>query len=305
MDKLTKMDLSIVIVSWNTQNLLKSCLKSIIQFTKNIKYEIIVIDNASNDGSVGMIQSQFPSVILIKNKENVGFSKANNQGIRIAKGEHIVLLNSDTYITENSFYKMFIYMKENKEVGICGPKVLNPDHSPQSTRVDQFKPFDTFLKITGLYNYKKEVERMDYNRVQKVEVIGGCCMFFRKKVFDTVGLLDEHYFLYNEENDICLRAKKIKWEIVFYPVSTIFHFKGSSTSQKEISEKVEIACYKSNMHFFKKYFSKQTYFLLLLTYKGVFLIKFLELFFLYLISSPSKKNKIKEKKRLKWCLLTT
>ena len=98
MDKLTKMDLSIVIVSWNTQNLLKSCLKSIIQFTKNIKYEIIVIDNASNDGSVGMIQSQFPSVILIKNKENVGFSKANNQGIRIAKGEHIVLLNSDTYI---------------------------------------------------------------------------------------------------------------------------------------------------------------------------------------------------------------
>ena len=295
--------LSIVIVSWNTCDLLKKCLESIINFTKDIPYEIIIVDNASQDGSCEMVQSKFPSVILIRNEENVGFSRANNQGIKKAKGEYIALLNSDTYITDNSFFNMIDFMKKDSNIGICGPKILNPDLSPQPTRTDQYKPIDAFLKILGLYNYKRESARMNYNKIQDVEVIGGCCMIFRKSVFDAIGLFDESYFLYNEENDICLRARKTNWKVVFFPTSIVYHVGGASTFQKEISEKVEIACYRSNIYFYKKYFSKQAYFLLQLTYKITFLMRLIELFVFYVVCRPSKRKMVKGKILLKWNLL--
>ncbi len=299
------MDMSIIIVNWNTKELVYNCLESIIKYTKDFQYEIILIDNASRDKSVEMIQLKFPSVILIKNKENVGFSCANNQGIRIAKGKYTMLLNSDTYIKDNAFLHMMKFMEEKNDVGICGPKVLNPDLTPQPTRIDQYKPFDSFLKILGLYNYQNEIDRMDYDKIQEVEVVGGCCMLFKKKVFESIGLMEESFFLYNEENDICLRASKKKWKIVFFPVSIIFHIGGSSISKKEISRKVERACYKSNIYFYKKNFSKQAFFLLYMTYKFVFVVKLLELSFSYVMSLPSKKVKIKEKIESKWSLLLT
>ena len=300
---MSSITLSIIIVNWNTKELLKKCVQSIMQHTRDLTYEIIVVDNHSDDGSIPFLNDIFLSFTLIQNEKNLGFSRAHNQGIKIAKGKYILLLNSDTYIADNAFYSMMHFMKGDNNIGICGPKVLNPDFSPQTTRVDQYSPMDAFLKILGIYNYRKESERMDYDTIQEVEVIGGCCMLFRRSVFNTVGLLDESYFLYNEENDICLRARRAGWKIVFYPISIVFHIGGSSTSQREIADTVVVACYKSNVYFYKKYFSTKAYFILLLTYKITFFLSVMKFFILYLLDWSSRREVIKQKMLLKWDLL--
>ena len=126
------MDLSIIIVNWNTCKLLRKCLESIIKFTRDIQYEIIVVDNGSSDGSIRMVTSSFPSLLLIKNRKNVGFAIAVNQGFKVAKGENMLMLNSDTHINENSFVKMVDLMEKQKHIGAMTCRILYPDGSPQS-----------------------------------------------------------------------------------------------------------------------------------------------------------------------------
>jgi len=222
-----KVDLSIIIVNWNTRELLKQCLASI-----DYPAEIIVVDNGSTDGSREMISDQWLMVKLIANNKNLGFAKANNQGIKIAKGEFILLLNSDTKIKSNSLKKLITFAKRKKDWGVVGPRLLNQDGSIQFScfHFPSIKgAFEQFWlgKIGAFEKFapkgKKETE---------VEAVAGAAFLIPRKVIARVGLLDERYFFYFEDLDYCRRVKKAGLKVYYLPEAEIIHFHGSSAQKK-------------------------------------------------------------------------
>lgn len=267
------MDVSIIIVNYNTKELLRDSINSIKETTFNLEYEIIVSDNDSKDGSVEMIKEEFTDVILIENKKNGGFAYANNKGIELSKGKYIFLLNSDTIVLKDAILNLFKYMNENKEIGILGPKLLNADLSDQTSVFAYptlFKEFASIFELKKVLNnkfIKKVILKFadkalpnDVNQymknykvnknIEKVEVLVGAAMFIRRDVVNTIGGLDESYFMYYEEIDYCLNAAQNGWPSVFYPVSEIIHLIGQSS--KKVSEITFIARYKSMLHYFEK-----------------------------------------------------
>lgn len=232
--------LSIIIVNWNVKDLLYKCLKSIFETSDDLNFEIIIVDNSSSDGSVEMIKEKFPSAILIENKKNLGFGAANNQGIRISKGEYILILNPDTVIFPNSPQKMIAFLDQNPDAGAVGPKILNPDGSIQFECARNFPtPLTDFFGLSTLYRrFPKSrifgrylMSYWDHNDQRRVDLLSGACMMIRKKVFDEVGLFDEKFFMFAEEPDLFLRIKKQRWTVYFLPSAQIVHFWGKSTEQ--------------------------------------------------------------------------
>ena len=232
------MDISIVIVSWNTQDMLRSCLRSLPEGDSDPRIETIVIDNASEDGSADMVAAEFPGVKLIRNSDNKGFGTATNQGLRIASGRYSLLLNSDTLCHGDVLERSLSYMDEHQGVGMMGCKVLNEDGSTQMTG----SRFPTFLNLTlqtlGLNRLKhprwlQRYQMLDWDRCdeREVEVISGCYLMVRKEVLQTVGLLDESFFLYGEETDWCRRCAEEGWQLKFAPVGNITHYGSGSSSQ--------------------------------------------------------------------------
>jgi len=232
------MDLSIVIVNWNTREMLRACLASIGPDTDAPHAEVIVIDNASGDGSADMVESDFPGVRLIRNPENRGFAAATNQGLRIAYGRYMLLLNSDTLVHGDVLERSVAYMDTHPQVGMMGCKVLNEDGTTQLT-CSQFPSFANLaLQTLGanrldgprwLGRYQMLHWARDDER--EVEVISGCYLLARRETVEQIGLLDEAFFLYGEETDWCRRCSEAGWRLVFAPVGTITHF-GSGSSRK-------------------------------------------------------------------------
>jgi GT2 family glycosyltransferase len=243
-------DLSIVIVSWNVRKLLRRCLQSVMTEAQpspddevfrigNWGVEILVVDNASTDGSSEMVRDEFPQIHFIANDENRGFAAANNQGLALSQGRHLLLLNPDTEIVGDALATMIGYAQANGEVGALGPRLLNPDGSPQSSR----RRFPTFS--TGLVESTVVQEWWDDNRIlrryymadtpddaiQRVDWVMGACLLVRRQVYEQVGGLDEGYFMYSEELDWCRRIKDAGWEIVYLPTATIVHHEGKSSEQ--------------------------------------------------------------------------
>jgi len=299
---MTSIDLSIIIVNWNTKELVKQCIRSIIKHTHTIEYEIIVVDNHSDDGSGLEILNNFPTITLIENNENLGFAKANNIGIRNAHGRYLLLLNSDTYIDHNVFVDMVRYMDAHTDYGILSPIIMTPDMVPYSMRIRPLTPLLSLLKILNLYFfiYKEYVPR-DRSTPIEVQVVGGSCMCIRREVIDTVGYLEEKFFLYNEEDDFCRRALTKGWKIVFNPQNYIIHLHGMSTGKKDIYEKVQIEGYKSDLVFFRKYYSKWTAFLLKRAYQFTFILRIL--IFCLTIVHPSLQEKSRRNITLLWKML--
>lgn len=237
-----KAELSIIIVSFNTKDLLKNCLNSIYSTVNNVIYEIIVVDNASEDGSQDIIENEFPDVILIKNSINTGFARANNQAIKIAKGRYLFLLNSDAIATEHSLEGLISFMDAHMKVAAAGPKVLNFNGTLQSK--GHHFPSVLFGLIFLLRlpvfvsenNLSKWFPRFywDENDTRPVEWISGSCMFLRKEVVDKIGGLSEDYFMYYEDVEWCYRAKKYDHEIWYYPNSQIFHCNMSSPNTMKL-----------------------------------------------------------------------
>jgi GT2 family glycosyltransferase len=283
---MNEFDLSIVIVNWNTKHLLKDCLDSVRKYTNHMQYEITVIDNASIDGSVEMLKSDYPFVKLKVNEENEGFSKANNKGIREATGEFILLLNSDTFIRENVFLNLVKLMKENPSVGVCFPRFLNLEGKTQTARTWSMTPFQSFMKIINCYKTKNNKRLKLYNGKDLIEAenVGGACFMVRKRVFDEIGLLDENYFVYNEEDDFCRRVGKTSWEICYIPSLSIYHHQGGSYSSKSAQLMVRVKAYESDMYFFKKHYNWLTARLLKGTYKIVITMRLLFLLLRYIKS---------------------
>ncbi|KPJ66652.1 MAG: hypothetical protein AMJ43_07425 [Coxiella sp. DG_40] len=242
------MDVSIIIVNWNTRDILKDCLNSVYEQTQGIKFEVIVIDNHSTDGSAEMIKNKFPQVRLIENSANRGFAAANNQGITKAKGRYVLLLNSDTIVLDNAIAKIVSFADNKPDVAVVGCRVLNPDRTVQQTCF--MFPSVLNMVLSSSYLYKLFPgskffgrERMNWwmrDDIREVDVVTGCFMLVRRAAIEQVGLMDECFFMYCEEADWCYRFFKSGWKMMFTPDAEIIHLGGQSSSKVKVEMLVQL-----------------------------------------------------------------
>jgi GT2 family glycosyltransferase len=252
-------DVSVIIVNWNTKGLLRDCLCSVYDHAGDIDYEIIVIDNSSTDGSASMVKNDFRQVILIENSENRGFAAANNQGMAVAKGKYVLLLNSDTVVLDSSIANTVRFADENPQVAVAGCRVLNPDRTLQRTCFMFPSVLNMLLSSTYLYKLfpknrffgREQMTWWDRNDVRIVDVVTGCFMLVRREAIEQVGVMDERFFMYGEETDWCYRFREKGWKVMFAPVGEIIHFGGQSTAQKPVAMIVQLRL--SILKFIKKH----------------------------------------------------
>ncbi|NWG29109.1 MAG: glycosyltransferase [Ignavibacteriaceae bacterium] len=239
------MDLSIIIVNYNVKEFLQNLLHSIEKASLNISKEIIIIDNASDDGSVDVIKEKFPSVKLIENKFNAGFGRANNQGLAIAKGKYILFINPDCIVSEDTFDKMLLFFNEKPECGLAGCKILNSDGTLQLACRRSFPgPWTSFTKVTGLSNLFPEskifarynLTYLDENKTYEVDAVSGSFMMMRKEVYEKIGGFDEQFFMYGEDLDLCYRVQKAGYKVYYVHSTQIIHYKGESTKRSNLDE---------------------------------------------------------------------
>ncbi len=255
------MDISIIIVNWNTRDLLQNCLESIFKTICDISYEIIVVDNASRDGSAAMLKEKYPQARLIENKENRGFGTANNQGMRIMTGRYALLLNTDTALTENAVCELYIFMENHPEVAMACGQLLNADGSKQNS-VASFPNLLTLLTNTSLLEYlfpkSYPSKRYSYDRPIEVDSCIGACLLVRREAIEDVGMFDERYFFFFEETDWAYQMRNAGWKIFHVPTALIYHLQGQSIGSDVQSR---IAFYRSRYHFFSKWKSRPYYIL--------------------------------------------
>jgi GT2 family glycosyltransferase len=233
--------------------------------TKGIAFEVIVVDNASTDDSVDMIKSAFPGVMLIANAENRGFAAANNQGMAIAKGRYVLLLNSDTIVLDNALAKVLAFADSRPDAGVVACRVLNADRSLQRTCFMFPSILNLFLWATGLSRlsvagrFLGREQMLSWNRdsVRDVDAATGCFMLVRRDAIDHVGMMDDSYFMYFEETDWCYRFKKAGWKVLFTPEAQIIHLGGASSSQ--VRSKMFVQYTRSMLLFFRKHKGWLTY----------------------------------------------
>ena len=233
------MKLSIIIVNYNVKYFLEQCLDSVLKSIRLVDAEIFVVDNDSPDCSIEYLKPKFPQVIFIENKNNVGFSTANNQAIELAKGEYILLLNPDTVIGENTLVRVCEFMDEHPDAGGLGVKMIDGSgvFLPESKRGFP-SPWNSFCKMSGLstlFPFSKlfgqyHLRYLDENEVNEVDVLAGAFMLLRRKALDEVGLLDETFFMYGEDIDLSYRIRQGEYKNFYYP-EPIIHYKGESTKK--------------------------------------------------------------------------
>lgn len=269
------MELSIIMVNYNTGTLLRDCLNSINKNIRGILFEIIVIDNNSQDQSVKIIKEEFKGVKLIENQKNLGFSKANNQGIAQSSGKYLLLLNPDTVITSGNVFSIIQYMEMHRDIGILGTKIFDADGKIQlscrsfpSFKTALFTRYALFTKLFPKNRLSADylLSDWDHNAIRQVDWVSGACMLIRKGLLEDIGPLDENFFMYCEDVDICLRAKKSGWKIAYFPdFSVIHHISGSS---KGLRFKNIFIHHKSMLIFYKKHF-KRNFFLDVAVLSGI------------------------------------
>lgn len=255
-------DISIIIVNWNTKELLLKCVSSIEQEINQYKVEIIVVDNASNDGSVQALKDFYPHVKLIQNKENLGFAKANNIGIKSSSGKYVCLANSDVELRDDCLFRMYDYMDKHQQIAVLGPKVFYPDMRNQVSCTNFPTLWNNFCEASGLHKISHlskifSGEYMRYyhhNAILKVDSLVGCFLMVRRNAIDQVGLLDERFFIYAEEVDWCKRFRNAGWDIVFLPDASVIHHDASSSAKEPLRFSTELL--KSQIKYWKKHRSK-------------------------------------------------
>jgi GT2 family glycosyltransferase len=231
-------EISVVIVGWNARHYLELCLDSLVAAPPLRSMEVLVVDNASTDGTAEMIESKFPWVKLIKSPENLGFSRGNNLAIRQCQGRYIALVNPDVIVLPGCLDALAEFLDQNPKVGDVGPRVLNPDMTLQSSCRRFPTLWNNFCSSTGLSTRFRNTrafagEHMFYfrhDRTLAVDVIVGCFSMIRRETFDTVGLLDENLFMYGDDMDWCRRCRNAGWQVVFYPGAQAIHDRGKITA---------------------------------------------------------------------------
>lgn len=304
---MNKLDLSIIIVNWNTWELLKACLNSIYETVRDLEFEIIVIDNASSDRSCEMIEKEFARVRLIKNDENIGFAKANNQGIEVGVGEYILFLNPDTIAKENSLVNMVDALQSNRDIGVIGPVLKKSDNSLQIS----YGRFPTIFNVAIYVLPYKLIEIMNLeitktliskdNRFFEVDYVAGACLMARREIIEQVGNFDERFFAYFEETDFCYRVRSKGWKIAIDNSAEVVHIRGQSLDQLK-DERLEI--YYESLF---KYFLKNKGYLITLLLKIVLILGSLLVIMLIPFAYLSKqyRSKIEKIVHSRWIILRT
>lgn len=253
------LDISVVIVGWNAKHYLELCLDSLAKSPPRRSMEVLVVDNASTDGSAEMIETKYRWVKLIKSSENLGFSRGNNLAIRQAQGRYIALVNPDVIVFPGCLDALSDFLDQNPKVGNVGPRVLNPDMSMQSTCRRFPTLWNNLCMATGLATKFKNSrvfagEHMFYfahDRTLAVDVLVGCFSMIRRETFNAVGLLDDDLFMYGDDMDWCRRAWDAGWEVVFYPGGQAIHDRGKTTAPYPV--RFAVAQQRSVLHYWSKH----------------------------------------------------
>jgi GT2 family glycosyltransferase len=257
------MDLSIIIVNWNVKELLDACLQSLLtaaQATPRLAVEIIVVDNASSDGSPQMVRDRFPQVRLIASQENLGYAKGNNVGVGAAQGRYLFLLNPDTFVQLDTLGRLVEYMDAHPEVGVLGPQLLWPDGSIQSSRRRFPTPGSLFWESTLLgqwfpenrYIRRYHLADQPATQPQKVDWVVGAAILIRYEAWQQVGPIEQDFFMYFEETDWCRRSAESGWETHYLPAAQVTHYEGKSSEQVAAARTLRFQ--RSKLRYTRKYF---------------------------------------------------
>lgn len=305
------MQLSVIILNYNVRHFLEQCVLSVQKATQNFNAEIIVVDNNSPDDSCQMMKERFPDVILIENKENSGFPKGNNIGVKIASGKYICILNPDTVVAEDTFEKVLEFAKKQENLGIIGCKLIDGTGNflPESKRGIP-TPFVAFTKIFSLYKLfpniksfgKYYASHLNENQTGKVEILVGAFMVMRKETYDEVGGFDEDCFMYSDDIDLSYMVLKTGKQNYYFHETTVIHYKGEST----IKDGTYMKRFQEAMNFFyKKHFRTSVFFSLFMKI-GIIFFSFIKMFqgkakpkskpesYIFVSANDNTKEKLKE-----------
>ncbi len=281
------MVLSVILVNHNGKGYIEDCLDSIKRNLKGIRSEIIVVDNHSTDGSVDILKKRYPSIRLLCNLENVGFSRANNQGLKAGRGDYVLIINTDTLVYSNSIKTMMAEMKEHPDRGGVGPALLTGNNDYQVSfggKVNFFSEAAKKIFLNRIYR-----NRLRKNQKQRdVEWLSAACFLSRRDILERAGMFDEKYFLYFEDIDLCMRIREKGWKLVYLPEARVFHIGGASTKQRKLNSRFHYR--KSQLYFYKKHCSPFSLFLL----KAFLSIDFV---FVLLVGFFKKNSVLKERIR--------
>ncbi|MEP0862077.1 MAG: glycosyltransferase family 2 protein [Ignavibacterium sp.] len=253
-------DVSIVIISWKMRDLLERCLKTIFNFTKDLSFEIIVVDNNSEDGTSEMISEKFPQIKLVKNSENRGVAPARNQGIKETTGKYILILDADMELVENSIKQLFDFMERTDDCGIVGCKLVDQNRQLQFS-CKRFPTLLAFLfrRLEWIESIKNSstlrnhtMQDWDHNEIKQVDYLIGACQFFRRDVIEKIGLYDDNIFYGPEDIDFCLRAWKAGWKVYYYPLTQIIHHEQRIT-KKNLFSKISLKHFAGIFYLYRKY----------------------------------------------------
>ena len=277
-------DLSIVIVNWNTRELLLRCLQSVYETAGCLEFEVFVVDNGSTDGSAAMVRERFPQVHVIANQENVGFAQANNQGIRQSHGRYVLLLNSDTETHPGALETLVDFMDAHPQAGAAGARLLNRDGTLQPSCHPMLTPGREFWRLLFLNciwpRATYPMQRWDLRTPREVEVIKGACLILRREALDRVGLMDTRYFMYTEEMDLCYRLRRAGWRLYWVPEAEVVHYGEGSTRQ--VAEAMYVQLYRSKAQFYRKTGSEGRARL----FKALLVLAYLPRFLVATVSAP-------------------
>jgi GT2 family glycosyltransferase len=299
----------IIIVNWNTRQLLEICLTSVFEQTPpelpaTYQLQVTVVDNASSDDSVQMVEQKFPQVCLIRNPQNSGFAAGNNLVLRQSRLSHLVLLNSDTIVLKGWLRPLLDFMEQDERVGICGPRLLNADYTLQTSCRDFSRPWRDFLNKLELYRWPSlyakilpnQAAQFKHDQTKAVDWLVGACLLVRGSAYAQVGLMDEGYFFYAEEMDWCYRFKQAGWQIWFVPQPKVIHLGGQSS--KSVPYNRIVWQHQGQIRFYRKFYTKLAFAGLV---AGDLTTNLLRILVLVMLLGPSKP----EKREHRWKLLKT
>lgn len=306
------MDVSIVVVNWNTKSLLYDCLESVVGQAGDVDYEIIVVDNASSDGSVDMVRSCFPDATVIVEQTNRGYAAAINDGIEAAKGRYVLVLNSDTLICDGAIAKTTQYADKHPEAAVVGCQVREDADTVQMTCFGFPSLLNLFLHVSGLakcfknnrFFGREDMRWWRRDTEREVDVVSGMFMLVRRKAIDEVGPMDASYFLYCEETDWCYRFAKAGWKMLFWPGAMIMHLDGGGHSSKTQALKLRVQMQKSILLFFRKHRSTAQYLLARLIIAAHMGLRCFASVCVLLAKAVARKDAIRElqESRSRWCV---
>lgn len=292
---------SVVIVTWNAKEITEKCLQSIFGALLDMPFEVIVVDNASSDGTKEMVLQEFPNVRLISNEENIGYGPAHNKGFQRSRGRYLLVLNNDVMISNDSLRKMVDYMDTHLDVGLMGGRLQNLDGTFQPSANRRFPNlldvfFEEFFFLSSLrylffkFPFGAHCMKLFWDRKEPHPVawVGGACMMVRRKTIDQVGFFDEHFFFYREDCDLCLRIWKSGWKIMYDPRNSFTHVWGYSS--KKNKQKISMESRRSLLYYFFKHHSRLSFWIAKYFVLGGLCLRYLLLSIVQLVKKDKRDD---------------